>query len=67
MDTLIVIRDGGPYGPGLSLPAAIARLCDGEQVTVTPVDPGTPGGDWRGEPRQGFDITVYPARTDTRG
>jgi len=38
MDTRIMIRDGGPYGPGLSLPAAIARLCDGEQVTVTPVD-----------------------------
>ena len=35
MDTRIMIRDGGPYGPGLSLSAAIARLCDGEQVTVT--------------------------------
>jgi hypothetical protein len=63
MDTRIVIRDGGPYGPDLSLPAAIARLCDGEQVTVTPVDASTPGGDPRGEPRPGFDITVYPART----
>ena len=63
MDTRIMIRDGGPYGPDLSLPAAIARLCDGEQVTVTPVDASTPGGDPRGEPRQGFDITVYPART----
>ena len=63
MDTRIMIRDGGPYGPDLSLPAAIARLCDGEQVTVTPVDASTPGGDPRGEPRHGFDITVYPART----
>ena len=63
MDTRIRIRDGGPHGPDLSLPAAIARLCDGEQVTVTPVDPGTPGGDPRGEPRPGFGITVYPART----
>ena len=58
-----MIRDGGPYGPDLSLPAAITRLCDGEQVTVTPVDASTPGGDPRGEPRRGFDITVYPART----
>ena len=63
MDTRIMIRDGGPYGPDLSLPAAIARLCDGEQVTVTPVDASTPGGDPRGEPRPGFGITVYPART----
>ena len=64
MDTRIMIRDGGPYGPDLSLPAAITRLCDGEQqVTVTPVDASTPGGDPRGEPRRGFDITVYPART----
>lgn len=63
MDTRIMIRDGGPYGPDLSLPAAIARLCGGEQVTVTPVDASTPGGDPRGEPRRGFDVTVYPART----
>src|ERR1700684_3244291 len=63
MDTRIMIRDGGPHGPGLSLPAAIARLCDGEQVTVTPVDASTPGGDPRGEPRPGSGITVYPART----
>jgi len=63
MDTQIMIRDGGPHGPDLSLPAAIARLCDGEQVTVTPVDASTPDGDPRGEPRPGFDITVYPART----
>jgi len=63
MDTRIMIRDGGPYGPDLSLPAAIARLCDGEQVTVTPVGASTPDGDPRGEPRPGFDITVYPART----
>ena len=59
MNTRIMIRDGGPYGPGLSLPAAIARLCDGEQVTVTPVDASTPGGD----ARPGFDVTVCPART----
>ncbi len=39
MDTQIVIRDGGPYGPGLSLPAAIARLCDGGLVTVTAIGP----------------------------
>jgi hypothetical protein len=63
MDTRIMIRDGGPYGSGLSLSAAIARLCDGEQVTVTPVDASTPDGDPRGEPRPGFGITVYPART----
>jgi hypothetical protein len=63
MDTRIMIRDGGPHGPDLSLPAAIARLCDGQQVTVTPVDASTPGRDPRGEPRPGFDITVYPART----
>ena len=63
MDSRIMIRDGGPYGPDLSLPAAIARLCDGEQVTVAPVDASTPGGDPRGEPGPGFDVTVYPART----
>jgi hypothetical protein len=62
MDTQIMIRDGGPYGPGLSLPAAIARLCDGGLVTVTAVGPGTPDGDPHVEPRHGFDITVYPAR-----
>ena len=58
MVTRIMIRDGGPYGPGLSLSAAIARLCDGEQVTVTPVDASTPGGDPR-QPRP-VRITVYP-------
>lgn len=62
MDTQIMIRDGGPYGSGLSLPTAIARLCDGGLVTVTAAAPGTPDGDPHGEPRHGFDITVYPAR-----
>ncbi len=62
MDTQIMIRDGGLYGPSLSLPAAIARLCHGGLVTVTAAGPGTPDGDPRGEPRPGFDITVYPAR-----
>jgi hypothetical protein len=63
MNTPITFRDGGPYGPDLDLPAAIARLCDGQPVTVTPIEPGTPDGGPRGEPRPGFDITVYPART----
>lgn len=62
MDTPITIRDGSPYGPDLSLPAAIARLCDGGLVTVTAIGPATPDSDPRGEPRPGFDITIYPAR-----
>ncbi len=60
----ITIRDGAsPYGPDISLPQAIQRLRDGEQVTVVPVDTSAAGGDPRGEPVFGFDVTVYPART----
>jgi hypothetical protein len=47
------------------VPLAIARLCDGGQVTVTVTDPappeGDPRGNPRGNPRHGFDITVRPA------
>jgi hypothetical protein len=43
------------------VPLAIARLCDGGQVTVTVTDPAPPEGDPRGNPRHGFDITVRPA------
>src|SRR5579863_4491706 len=57
----IVIRDLHPYGDDLTVPLAIARLCDGGQVTVTVTDPAPPGGDPRGNPRHGFDVTVRPA------
>ena len=57
----IVIRDIHHYGDDLTVPEAIARLCDGGQVTVTVTDPAPPGGDPRGNPRHGFDITVRPA------
>ena len=55
----IVIRDIHHYGDDLTMPEAIARLCDGGQVTVT--DPAPPGGDPRGNPRHGSGITVRPA------
>ena len=58
---MIVIRDIHHYGDDLTVPEAIARLCDGGQVTVTVTDPAPPGGDPRGNPRYGFDITVRPA------
>ena len=57
----IVIRDIHRYGDDLTVPEAIARLCDGGQVTVTVTDPAPPGGDPRGNPRHGFGITVRPA------
>jgi hypothetical protein len=57
----IVIRDIHHYGDDLTVPQAIARLCGGGQVTVTVTDPAPPGGDPRGNPRHGFDITVRPA------
>ena len=57
----IVIRDIHHYGDDLTVPEAVARLCDGGQVTVTVTDPAPPGGDPRGNPRHGFDITVRPA------
>jgi hypothetical protein len=57
----IVIRDIHHYGDDLTVPQAIARLCDGGQVTVTVTDPAPPGGDPRGNPRHGFDITIRPA------
>ena len=54
----IVIRDIHHYGDDLTVPDAVARLCDGGQVTVTGTDPAPPGGDPRGNPRHGFDVTV---------
>jgi hypothetical protein len=57
----IVIRDIHHYGDDLTVPQAIARPCDGGQVTVTVTDPAPPGGDPRGNPRHGFDITIRPA------
>jgi hypothetical protein len=35
VNTENMIRDGGPYGPGLTLPEAIARLRDGRLVIVS--------------------------------
>jgi hypothetical protein len=57
----IVIRDIHHYGDDLTVPEAIGRLCGGGPVTVTVTDPASPGGDPRGNPRPGFDITVRPA------
>jgi hypothetical protein len=57
----IMIRDIHHYGDDLTVPQAIARLCDDGQVTVTVTDPAPPEGDPRGNPRHGFDITVRPA------
>ena len=57
----IVTRDIHHYGDDLTVPEAIGRLCGGGQVTVTVTDPAPPGGDPRGNPRPGFDITVRPA------
>jgi hypothetical protein len=57
----IVIRDIHRYGDDLTVPEAIARLCGGGPVTVTVTDPAPPGGDPRGNPRHGLDITVSPA------
>ncbi|MHB1597226.1 MAG: hypothetical protein ACYCU3_24000, partial [Streptosporangiaceae bacterium] len=57
----IVIRDIHHYGDDLTVPEATARLRDGGPVTVTVTDPAPPGGDPRGNPRHGFDITVQPA------
>ena len=57
----IVIRDIHHYGDDLTVPEATARLRDGGPVTVTVTDPAPPGGDPRGNPRHGFDITVRPA------
>ena len=57
----IVIRDIHRYGDDLTVPEATARLCDGGPVTLTVTDPAPPGGDPRGNPRHGFDITVSPA------
>ena len=57
----IVIRDIHRYGDDLTVPEAIGRLCGGGPVTVTVTDPAPPGGDPRGNPRHGVDITVRPA------
>ena len=57
----IVIRDIHRYGDDLTVPEAITRLCVGGPVTVTVTDPAPPGGDPRGDPRHGFDITISPA------
>jgi hypothetical protein len=56
----IVIRDIHHYGDDLTVPGAIARLCDGGQVTVTVTDPAPPGGDPRGNPRHGSGIIITP-------
>ena len=56
----IVIRDIHHYGGDLTVPEALARLCDGYPVTVTVTDPAPPGGDPRGIPRHGYDITLSP-------
>jgi hypothetical protein len=56
-----VIRDIHHYGDDLTVPEAVGRLCGGYPVTVTVTDPAPPGGDPRGNPRHGFDITVRPA------
>ncbi len=61
----IVIRDIHRYGDDLTVPEAITRLCGGGPVTVTVTDPAPPGGDPRGNPRHGFDITVRPACSAT--
>jgi hypothetical protein len=63
MDPEIVIRDIHMYGDDLTIPEAIARLCGGGPVTVTVTDPAPPGGDPRGHPRHGFEITICPAGT----
>jgi hypothetical protein len=64
----IVIRDIHRYGDGLTVAEAIARLRGGGPVTVTVTDPAPPGGDPRGDPRHGFDITISPAGgTSPRG
>jgi hypothetical protein len=60
MDPEIVIRDIHIYGDDLTIPQAIARLCGGGPVTVTLTDPAPPGGDPRGNPRHGFEITICP-------
>ena len=57
----IVIRDIHHYGDDLTVPGAIARLCDGGPVTVTVTDPAPPGGDPRGNPRHSSGITVRTA------
>ena len=64
MDPKIVIRDIHIYGDDLTIPQAIARLCGGGPVNVTLTDPAPPGGDPRGNPRHGFEVTICPARTD---
>ena len=55
----IVIRDIHRYGDDLTMAEAVARLQDGYPVTVT--DPAPPGGDPRGNPCHGSDITITPA------
>jgi len=60
----IVIRDIHHYGEDLTVAEAIAQVRGGGQVTVTVADPAPPGGDPRGCPRYGFDITVSPALGD---
>ncbi len=57
----IVIRDIHRYGDDLTAAEAIARLRGGGPVTVTVTDTAPPGGDPRGNPRHGFDITISPA------
>jgi len=47
-----------------TVPEAIARLCGGGPVTVTVTDAAPPGGDPRGTPRHGSDISVAPVTPD---
>jgi hypothetical protein len=60
----ITVREGASlHGRDLSFLEAISELRGGRQITVVPVDVAAGGGDPRGEPVFGFDVTVYPART----
>jgi hypothetical protein len=58
-----VIRDLHHFGDELTVAEAAARLRAGTPVTVTVVEPAPPGGDPRGIPRPGFDVTVTPDAT----
>jgi hypothetical protein len=55
-----VIRDLHHFGDDLTVAEAAARLRAGTPVTVTVVEPAPPGGDPRGIPRLGFDVTITP-------
>jgi hypothetical protein len=59
-ETRTVIRDLHHFGDDLTVAEAAARLRAGTPVTVTVVERARPGGDPRGIPRPGFDVTVTP-------